>query len=73
MLRHHRLTTILITTLLISQATGASGQQLGKGGGAASGSAGPGGAQGENAQLEKCDSPRMNPKVKQYPNYAVLV
>jgi hypothetical protein len=58
MLRHHRLTTILITTLLISQATGASGQQLGKGGGAASGSAGPGGAQGENAQLEKCDSPK---------------
>jgi len=39
-------------------ATGAVGQDLGKGGSVATGSAGPGGSQNASAQLEKCAAPK---------------
>ncbi|MBI2316426.1 MAG: peptidoglycan-binding protein [Betaproteobacteria bacterium] len=44
--------------LLLALPLAAGAQELGKGGSIVSGSAGPEGAQGANAQLEKCDSPK---------------
>jgi hypothetical protein len=46
----------LALTALLSASSFA--QELGKGGSVVQGSAGPQGAQGENAQLEKCDAPK---------------
>jgi hypothetical protein len=48
----------VFTSLALAVATSVGAQTLGEGGSAAQGSAGPGGAQNANAQLEKCDAPK---------------
>jgi hypothetical protein len=45
-------------TLILAAFSSAQAQQLGRGGSLATGGAGPDGARGENAQLEKCDAPK---------------
>ena len=51
-------TARLILFALLSGAAIAGAQTLGKGGSLATGGAGPDGAQGANAQLERCDAPK---------------
>lgn len=57
MLYRHRVTIVLATAILVCQAPLAWAEQLGKGGSEVTGGAGPEGASGESAKLEKCTQP----------------
>ncbi len=58
MFRNHPRTAALFVVLLTFSAQVVSAQELGKGKGPVSGSAGPEGSSGENAQAEKCSKPK---------------
>jgi curli biogenesis system outer membrane secretion channel CsgG len=52
------ITRLALTTLALAFSAAVPAQTLGEGGSAAQGSAGPGGAQNANVQLERCDGPK---------------
>ena len=58
MLPCHRHPSLPAALAFMMLATGASAQELGRGGSMASGGAGPNGSVNANAQLERCDAPK---------------